>query len=163
MLVLALAVAHGACPPPEPHLAAATSTSADGAAHVLTRDADVACWWIVDDAGDALLAGRWERARKEPLLYAALPDGRIVAVLRDDVGALRLVTRAEGDGDRRIGALDAPPARLVAHPTRPVVAVVWDAVAWVVDVDSGVWAEVAVVRGAAPRLPFSAGASDGPR
>jgi hypothetical protein len=144
----------------------AIGVSADGAAHVLARGPAFACWWIVDDVGDARLGGRWDRSRRDPLLAAGTADGRVAAVLRDDEG-VRLSVRAEGGGDRRLAVLGGVPESLVAHPASAVVALVRGEVAWLYELDTGGRSEgplgeaPAWVR--APAAAVSAEAPDAPR
>ncbi len=148
------------CPPPGGPPA---GVSADGAAHVLVADPAVACWWIVDDAGDARLGGRWDRARRDPVRIVALADGRAVVVLREEREEgprWRLGVRAEGEGERRL-PLDLPgaPAWMEAHPSRPLVALAWPErgglAVWLVDVDTGA-RTTASVPGDAGGLRFAA-------
>ncbi|MDP2313256.1 MAG: hypothetical protein Q8P41_10150 [Pseudomonadota bacterium] len=151
------------CPAPVPLPDAALSP--DGAAHVLARDATTVCWWIVDDRGDARVAARWDRARRDPLALTALPDGRVVLVVFEPADAARgtadrwrLVVREEGGGDTRVGGvLPAAPVRMLANDEAPLVALVWadTAPVLVIDVPTGrpvVSAEVPGVgwRGATP-------------
>ncbi len=134
-----------AAPCPLPPVSAADATvTTDGAVHLLARDASATCWWIVDDAGDARVAARWERTRREAVVLTALPDGRAVVVLQEpgEPGRCRLVVRTEGGGERPLSIdLPARPARLFAHVERPLVALVWagtsGAAVWLVDVDAG--------------------------
>ena len=141
LLTVVVAAALAApCPVPD---SGPFRVSADGAAHVVSADARAACWWIVDDTGDARIGGRWERARRDPVAFVALADGRLVAVLREENGGLRLGVRAERDGERRLDVpVAAPPAWFVAHPSAPLVALGWpDGEARLVDVDTGGWVE----------------------
>ncbi|MDP2307704.1 MAG: hypothetical protein Q8P18_16895 [Pseudomonadota bacterium] len=101
------------CPPPIVSAAPwGTALTPDGAAHVLARDAAVACWWVVDDAGDGRIAGRWDRSDREPLGVTALPDGRAAVVLLEP-GAGVLV-RTESGEDARAGVDPAWLAGLLA-------------------------------------------------
>lgn len=90
-MLLALLPAALAAPCPGPAGEALTFTP-DGAAHVLARDAATTCWWIVDDAGDAYVAARWERPRPEPILLTAMAEGRLVLLVHDRAEARWRVT-----------------------------------------------------------------------
>jgi hypothetical protein len=127
------------CPVPDASAPVGPVTlSADGAAHVLTHDAAQACWWIVDDRGDPRLGAHWERAWRDPLMLAALFDGRVAVIFRE-AGKLALAVRDARGSERHYGLLFAEaPQHLLAHATLPVVALVWpDGSARVVDVESG--------------------------
>lgn len=90
------------CPPPiVPSAPWFTAVTPDGAAHVLVREATVACWWVVDDGGDGHVAARWERTRREPLGVTTLADGRAVVVLID--ADARVLVRTEAGEDARAG------------------------------------------------------------
>ncbi|MES2640584.1 MAG: hypothetical protein V4850_13910 [Myxococcota bacterium] len=88
------------CPPPTlPPAPGFTTVTPDGAAHILARDEEVACWWVVDDAGDGRVAARWDRSRRDPLGVTTLADGRAVVVLLEP-GA-RVLVRTEAGDDAR--------------------------------------------------------------
>ncbi|MFN7142763.1 MAG: hypothetical protein ACK4YP_03235, partial [Myxococcota bacterium] len=148
--LLALAAHAAPCPPPD---ASTATVASDGSAHVLAADASVACWWIVDDGGDARVAARWDPTRRAPVALVAVPDGRAAVVLVEP-GRVRLGVRAEGGGERRLLDLPGVPDRLLAHPSRPVVALVWSASAdrvWVVDLDTGTLSATTVAAGEGAR------------
>lgn len=155
--VLALAAHAAPCPAPD---AADATVAADGAAHILAADDAVACWWIVDDGGDARVAARWDPARRAPVALVAVADGRAAVVLVEP-GRVRLGVRAEGGGERRLLDLPGVPDRMIAHPTRGVVALVWRGAAdlvWVVDLDTGALSATTVAAGEGARLRFDDGA-----
>lgn len=121
-LALFISSARGApCPPPTPPVAPWFSAlTPDGAAHVLTRDTAVACWWVVDDAGDGRVAARWDRSRREPLGVTTLSDGRAVVVLVEP--GEHVLVRTEAGEDARSHVDPAWLAELLA--ARPAV-VTW--------------------------------------
>ena len=137
-----LAVAATTCPPaPSSGAAVPPSISADGAVHLLVRGDVSACWWIVDEAGDARVGAHWDRSRRDPVALTALADGRAVVVFQDG-GRFGLAVREETGGERHYGLLlPGAPVRLIADRARARVALVFAASAggqaWLVDLDSG--------------------------
>lgn len=52
------------CPPPAP--ASLAALSPDGGAHVITASDTTACWWFVDDKGDAEVVRHFDLAQSRP-------------------------------------------------------------------------------------------------
>jgi hypothetical protein len=158
VLSVTLALA-ASCPPPADPAPGGT-LSADGAVHLLVRDDQAVCWWIVDDVGDMRVGARWDLTRRHAVALAALADGRVVVVLAGEEG-WQLGVRVEQGPERRLRvSLPAPPDRLLVHPERPLAALVWarrggGAGVWLVDVDAGeVVARAELPSGHGARITF---------
>lgn len=139
-LAVSFAFATAACPSASDASALADSDiGADGSAHVLVYDADVACWWIVDEQGDARVAARFGRTSRRPMRVEALEDGRALFVMDDLTVQVRTET-----GARTTLPLFLPnfPERTLAHPSAPLVAFEFAiddraSMVWLVDVNRG--------------------------
>ncbi len=139
-LAVSLAFAAASCPDAaDPSALGDADVGPDGAAHVLVYDSEVACWWIVDEVGDARVAGRFEGSSHRPMRVEALEDGRALFVMDD----LTVQVRAENGAQTTLPMfLPSFPDRTLAHPTAPVVAFEFaiDAdysMIWLVDVNRG--------------------------
>lgn len=79
-----------AAPCPEPPPRGFAVLAADGSANLLTRGARVACWWAVDDAGDATVVRRFDLATVRP-----------EALRWDEARQAICIATVEADGSRR--------------------------------------------------------------
>ncbi len=52
------------CPPPP--LIASAALTPDGGAHVLTHGTTTACWWTIDEHGDATVARHFDLQKSRP-------------------------------------------------------------------------------------------------
>lgn len=107
-------------------LAAPPLLALDGSAHLLAADGERACWWIVDDAGDARRAGCWDGASETIRLLAALPGDRVLVARREARGeGWRIGVRGE-DGERALARrLPGPPERVWVEDAAAGGALAW--------------------------------------
>lgn len=124
MFLLLAAVAFSACPLPGAAVVRANDVAVDGSAWLLLAGPSGTCWWEVDDAGDEHVLARWETgSASRAVALAALADGRAALVLEDAQGWRLAIRDRTGRQDTLSVTLSGPPARLVAHPDLPLLAV----------------------------------------
>ncbi len=139
-LIVSLAEASDACPPPAPPPA---DVGSDGTAWLIVRDDVRSCLVAVTEDGDNVVVARWPRAGSTaPVAVAAVFDGR-AALVRPSGARWRLSIRDLNGVEVPLSVwLPSPPDAVLAHPTLPLVAVRMirpegHARAWLVDVDRG--------------------------
>lgn len=125
LLLLSVLASAAPCPKPEAAAVRGWDVAPNGDAWTLATAAGTTCWWSIDDDGDARVVATWRAdAERRPVALAALADGRAALILEDASG-WRLAVRHPAGGSQNLAVrLEEPPARLVAHPSLPLVGVV---------------------------------------